>query len=375
MGFEIKNVNTSDSKEGFDIDALLKKEITLFGSSFSNKKKEAFYTELHVLLHAGLELKDALDLIAKEQRKEEDTKLFNGIINGLISGKNFSEALKEQEKFSDYEYYSIQIGERTGTLTKVIDELGNFFKRKNEQRRTVIGALSYPIIIMFTALVAVIFMMQFVVPMFAQIFKQNKVELPWITSKIISTSDFFRDYYWIFIVLILCFLIGQRLVKDKLWYKKISTLIILKTPFVGEFFRKVKIAQFTQAISLLIGAKVPLLNGIQLTQKMISFYPLQNALTKIESDILMGKSLSESMSVHRVFDSKMSSLIKVAEETNQNQIIFERLTEQYNKEIEYKSKMLSSVLEPVIILFLGVIVATILIAMYIPMFNLSTVIG
>ena len=375
MGFEIKNVNTSDSKEGFDIDALLKKEITLFGSSFSNKKKEAFYTELHVLLHAGLELKDALDLIAKEQRKEEDTKLFNGIINGLISGKNFSEALKEQEKFSDYEYYSIQIGERTGTLTKVIDELGNFFKRKNEQRRTVIGALSYPIIIMFTALVAVIFMMQFVVPMFAQIFKQNKVELPWITSKIIATSDFFRDYYWIFIVLILGVLIGQRLVKDKLWYKKISTLIILKIPFVGEFFRKVKIAQFTQAISLLIGAKVPLLNGIQLTQKMISFYPLQNALTKIESDILMGKSLSESMSVHRVFDSKMSSLIKVAEETNQNQIIFERLTEQYNKEIEYKSKMLSSVLEPVIILFLGVIVATILIAMYIPMFDLSSVIG
>ena len=375
MGFEIKNVNTSGSKEGFDIDALLKKEITLFGSSFSNKKKEAFYTELHVLLHAGLELKDALDLIAKEQRKEEDTKLFNGIINGLISGKNFSEALKEQEKFSDYEYYSIQIGERTGTLTKVIEELGNFFKRKNEQRRTVIGALSYPIIILFTALVAVIFMMQFVVPMFAQIFKQNKVELPWITSKIIATSDFFRDYYWIFIVLILCVLIGQRLVKDKLWYKNISTLIILKIPFVGEFFRKVKIAQFTQAISLLIGAKVPLLSGIQLTQKMISFYPLQNALTKIESDILMGKSLSESMSVHRVFDSKMSSLIKVAEETNQNQIIFERLTEQYNKEIEYKSKMLSSVLEPVIILFLGVIVATILIAMYIPMFNLSTVIG
>lgn len=375
MGFEIKNIRTSDSKDGTDINAILKKEITLFGSSFSNKKKEAFYTELYVLLHAGLELKDALDLIAKEQRKEEDSKLFNGIISGLIRGKNFSEALKGQEKFSDYEYYSIQIGERTGTLIKVIKELGNFFKRKNEQRRIVIGALSYPIIIMFTALVAVLFMMQFVVPMFAQIFKQNKVELPWITRKIIDTSDFFREYYWIFLVLILFVLIGQRLVKDKLFYKRISSFMILKTPFVGEFFRKVKIAQFTQAISLLIGAKVPLLNGIQLTQKMISFYPLQNALTKIESDILMGKSLSESMSMHKVFDSKMSALIKVAEETNQNQIIFERLTEQYNKEIEYKSKMLSSVLEPIIILFLGVIVATILIAMYIPMFNLSTVIG
>ena len=375
MGFEIKNVKNTKTKDGLDINELLKKDIVLFGSSFSNKKKEAFYTELYVLLQAGLELKDALDLIAKEQRKEKDKQLFENIITELISGKNFSEALKEQNSFSDYEFYSVQIGERTGTLHKVIEELSNFFKRKNEQRRTIIGALSYPLIILFTAILAVVFMMQFVVPMFADIFKQNKVELPWITSKIIGASNFFRDYYWVFIVMILVFFVGKIIVKDKLWYKKISSSFLLKIPFVGEFFRKVKIAQFTQAISLLIGAKVPLLSGIQLTQKMITFYPLQNALTKIESDILLGKSLSESMSTHPIFDSKMSSLIKVAEETNQNQVIFERLTEQYNKEIEYKSKMLSSVLEPIIILFLGAVVAIILVAMYIPMFNLSTVIG
>ena len=375
MGFEIKNVKNTKTKDGLDINELLKKDIVLFGSSFSNKKKEAFYTELYVLLQAGLELKDALDLIAKEQRKEKDKQLFENIITELISGKNFSEALKEQNSFSDYEFYSVQIGERTGTLHKVIEELSNFFKRKNEQRRTIIGALSYPLIILFTAILAVVFMMQFVVPMFADIFKQNKVELPWITSKIIGASNFFRDYYWVFIVMILVFFVGKIIVKDKLWYKKISSSFLLKIPFVGEFFRKVKIAQFTQAISLLIGAKVPLLSGIQLTQKMITFYPLQNALTKIESDILLGKSLSESMSSHPIFDSKMSSLIKVAEETNQNQVIFERLTEQYNKEIEYKSKMLSSVLEPIIILFLGAVVAIILVAMYIPMFNLSTVIG
>ena len=375
MGFEIKNVKNTKTKDGLDINELLKKDIVLFGSSFSNKKKEAFYTELYVLLQAGLELKDALDLIAKEQRKEKDKQLFENIITELISGKNFSEALKEQNSFSDYEFYSVQIGERTGTLHKVIEELSNFFKRKNEQRRTIIGALSYPLIILFTAILAVVFMMQFVVPMFADIFKQNKVELPWITSKIIGASNFFRDYYWVFIVMILVFFVGKIIVKDKLWYKKISSSFLLKIPFVGEFFRKVKIAQFTQAISLLIGAKVPLLSGIQLTQKMITFYPLQNALTKIESDILLGKSLSESMSSHPIFDSKMSSLIKVAEETNQNQVIFERLTEQYNKEIEYKSKMLSSVLEPIIILFLGAVVAIILVAMYIPMFNLSNVIG
>lgn len=374
MGFQIENIKESKEKT-FDFDKLLKKEINLFGKSFSNKKKESFYTELYVLLQAGLELKDALELISKEQKKETDEQLIKSIIEKLISGKNFSEALQEKKLFSTYEYVSIQIGERTGTLNKVIEELGNYFKKKNEQKRTVLNALSYPIIILTTAFLAVGFMLQFVVPMFADIFKQNNVELPWITTKIIMISNFFKNYYWVLFLVIVITVVLRKFFKNTLWYQRISSKIILRLPFIGEFVKKVKVAQFTQALSLLIEAKVPLLNGIQLTQKMINFYPLQQALNNIENDILVGKTLSESIKKHSIFDSKMISLTKVAEETNQNQVIFERLTTQYNKDVEYKSKMLSTALEPLIILILGIVVATILIAMYIPMFKLSTVIG
>lgn len=376
MGFQLNTVEPEkNNSEKFDIDSLLKKEISLFGTSFSNKKKEAFYTELSVLLQAGLELKDALELIEKQQKKEVDKKIIKTLVEELIKGKNFSRALELQKYFSKYEYFSIQIGEKTGTLTKVIQELGDFFKKKNDQQRMVMNALSYPIIILSTAFLAVLFMLQFVVPMFADIFKQNNVELPWITKQIISVSNFFQAYYWVLIILFLSVFVFLKISKDKLWYQKLTTQITLKIPFVGEFIRKIKMAQFTQAITLLVSAKVPLLNGIQLTQKMISFYPLQVALKKVEETILVGKSLSESLNEHTIFDAKMVSLIKVAEETNQNEVIFERLTEQYNKDIEYKSKMLSSTLEPLIILILGSVVAVILIAMYIPMFKLSTVIG
>ncbi|XKW98431.1 type II secretion system F family protein [Tenacibaculum maritimum] len=150
---------------------------------------------------------------------------------------------------------------------------------------------------------------------------------------------------------------------------------MLKIPFVGEFVRKVRIAQFTQAISLLVSAKIPLLNGIQLTKKMIEFYPLERALEKIENNILIGKTLHDSIYMEPIFDKKMATLIKVAEETNQTATIFKRLTYQYNQEIESKSKMISAIIEPLIILVLGSIVAIILIAMYLPMFKLSTVIG
>ena len=108
---------------------------------------------------------------------------------------------------------------------------------------------------------------------------------------------------------------------------------------------------------------------------MINYYPLQIALANLEQDILQGKTLYESIQKHPIFDKKMSSLIKVAEETNQTATIFKRLTNQYNQDIAHKSKMISATIEPIIVLVLGAIVAVILIAMYLPMFTLSTVIG
>ncbi len=376
MAFQLDNTNkTKKNESSFDVDSLLKKEIQIFGTSFSNKKKEAFYTELSVLLHAGLELKDALELIGEEQRKDIDKKIFQNIVDELISGKNLSEAIKTQKYFSEYEYYSLQIGEKTGTLKKVTGELGVFYQRKNEQRRLVMNALSYPIVVICTAILAVFFMLRFVVPMFADIFKQNKVELPWITQQIIALSNTFEKYYWILFLFIIGVFVFVRVFKNKDWYKKAYTSFLLKVPFVGNFVRKIKIAQFTQAITLLVSAKVPLLNGIQITEKMIDFYPLQKALRKVEQNILLGKSLHQSIKSESIFDPKMSSLIKVAEETNQVETIFNRLTYQYTKEIEHQSKMLSATVEPLIILVLGSIVAVILVAMYLPMFKLSTVIG
>ncbi|QTE21149.1 type II secretion system F family protein [Polaribacter cellanae] len=375
MAFKLNNIaSKKQNSSSFNIDKILKKEIS-FGNSFSNKKKEAFYTELSVLLNAGLTLKDALILVSEEQKKENDKILIEKIVAELIDGKNLSDAIKNKKEFSEYEYHSLRIGEQTGTLLKVSKELGFFYKRKNEQKRIILSALSYPIVVLFTAFLAILFMLQFVVPMFADIFKQNKVELPWITKKIMSASILFQDHWGVFFILILGLFLFRNLIKKKEWYQKYTSLLILKIPFVGEFVRKVKIAQFTQAITLLTGAKVPLLNGIQLTKKMIAYYPLETVLEKVESDILQGKSLHQSMGNYKIFDKKMISLIKVADETNQNETIFKRLTDQYNQEIEYKSKIISATIEPFIILILGAIVATILIAMYLPMFKLSTVIS
>ena len=134
-------------------------------------------------------------------------------------------------------------------------------------------------------------------------------------------------------------------------------------------------SQFTQAVTLLTASKVPVVNSIQLVKQMISFYPLQNALNTVEQDLLKGKSLSYCLKSHSLFDDKMVALVKVAEETNQNVFIFERLNTQYTLQVQQKSKVLSTLMEPMIIMVVGVLVGVILIAMYLPMFKLSNVLG
>lgn len=370
----IQNTTTLSQKQN-SIEALLQKEIVFFGSGFNNKKKQAFYQELAVLLKAGINFKESLTLIVESLKKEADKELIQKVLNDLVNGKPFSEALWASKSFTEYEYYSIKIGEETGTTAQVCQELGTFFERKNEQKRIIIAALTYPSIVMTTAVLVVVFMLSYVVPMFQDIFKQNNVELPALTKMIVKLSQITKTYGIYGLLFIFLFLIVSRVFKDNVQYKKTSHYALLKIPILGSFISKVYLAQFTQAVALLTTAKVPLLNSIQLVKKMIRFVPLQEALEKVELSILKGNSLSVSLKENPLFDNRIISLVKVAEETNQTEYVFKQLSEQYNQEVVQQSKTMTTVLEPFIILFVGVLVAVLLVAMYLPMFQLSSAIG
>lgn len=377
MAFNLNNIPAASSQKtaGSEIERLLKKEIVLFGSGFSNKKKQSFYLELAVLLKAGITIKEALTLIIESFKKKADKEMFEKILHQVINGKPFSEALYSSKYFSEYEYYSLKIGEETGTTARVCKELGVFYERKNEQKRIVIGALTYPSIVLSTAVMVVIFMLSYVVPMFQDIFKQNNMELPMLTRIIIKMSGFTKSYGSFFFLFIIAFVFASRFFKDNYQYKKNLHYLLLKIPVFGPFISKVYLAQFTQAVTLLTASKVPILNSIQMVKKMIQFVPLQDSLEKVENNILKGGSLSESLQGNKLFDNRIISLVKVAEETNQTEYVFNQLNEQYNQEVVQQSKIMATVLEPLIIIFVGVLVAVLLVAMYLPMFQLSSAIG
>lgn len=347
------------------------RDIQLFGSKFGDKKKERFYMDLRTLLLAGVDLKSALEIIIEEQEKATDTAIFNRIYDDVLKGKSLSEGLKNSGKFSDYEYFSIEIGEESNRLNEVLAELMKYYADQAALKKQITAVLSYPLFVFAITIALVYFMMTSVVPMFADVFKQFGSELPSLTLKVIYFSENFPFFLLVFLGIVAAIYLFIRSQKEQEWFRKSTSSFFLKIPKVGALISVIYLARFTQSLHLLLAAKTPLVKSLELTQKMVKFYPLQTALEQIKEDIRMGKTMHEGMSKFSIFPKRMLSLIKVGEQVNQLETMLEKLATQYNEELKYQTTIIGKIMEPLILLIIGTIVGVILVAMYMPMFNLS----
>jgi len=366
-----KKQNNASKKESGGVLAFLNKDISFGVSQLADKKKEGLYVELSTLLLSGIDLRTALELILVDQETSKDKDLFDGIRKNILSGHSLSDALKAADRFSDYEYYSIKIGEETGRLGEVLTDLASFYKSKIQQRRKIISAVTYPAIVLCTSMGAVLFMIKFVVPMFADVFLRFGGKLPWITAQIIAISGWF-DRYFIYLLLLAGGGVAFYLFYHKTpWFRKFSSQLIMKIPVAGDLVKKIYLARFANTMRLLVSTDTPLLRSIGLVRQMIEYYPIETSLLEVEQSILKGESLHRSLAAFPFYPPKMIQLIKVGEEINRMDHFFEKIASQYTDEVEYRTNTISSLLEPLIIIFLGLVVGVILIAMYLPMFQMS----
>lgn len=337
-----------------------------------DKKKEAFYSELHILLSSGIDIRTSLDIIVEEQKGDDDKKLFTQIKADVIGGASLSNAMNKTGKFSAYEYYSLLIGEESGRIRDVLTDLTIYFSKKIKQRRQLTSALTYPILVIITAIFAVGFMLNFIVPMFMDVFKRFNGQMPALTRTIVSISVFFKSYSLLMFLVIVIIVVIILSIRTKEYFRAWSSATMLKMPLFGEVVQKIYLTRYCQSMALLLSAKTPMIKALQLVKFMIGFYPFEKALEIMESDILHGKLLHQSMAQFPLFDTRIISLVRVGEEVNQLDAIFSKLNAQYNDELEHRIGMLSSLLEPVMIIVVGLLVAVILISMYLPLFQLSS---
>lgn len=351
--------------------SILNKDISLGSKELSDKKKEQLYLELSSLLAAGINLKSSFELITAAQEKEKDRQLFQSVQQTVLKGTPFSRALEQSGRFSLYEVYSLQIGEETGKLTEVLVDLARFYQNKVKQRRKIVSTLSYPCIVLCTSAGAVFFMLRFVVPMFGDVFTRFGGHLPWITETIIRISRVMGNYLLPFFLLVITLAGCLWYVRKTEAFRRITSTLLLRIPVAGSLIQKIYLARLCNCLRLLISAHIPLLRAIALSRQMAGYYPIESSLKEVEANILQGKSLHESLQPFSIYPAKMIQLIKIGEESNKLDYFFAIISEQYIEEVEYQTTTLSGMMEPLIVIFLGIIVGTILIAMYLPMFQMS----
>ncbi len=355
---------------------MLNKDIQLpTSSAIDDSFKESYYSELALLLSEGIDIKSAFTIIVDEVEKPKISEQLSHIQKQIINGEKFADAVKGNKNFSDYEYYSLAIGEESGKLIEILNELSIYFKRKVKLKRQLSSALIYPAIVLSVALGAIVFMMNFVVPMFSEVFKRFKGELPAITKGIIAFSLFFKAYFGIIAVLLIGGMIVLYTQRKKEWFRNYGSQAIIRIPVFGQLVRKIYLARFCQSLSLLLRSRVSIIKSLDMVSNMINFYPIEVSIEPVKAEILKGNSLHSALSVYPIYNKKMINMIKVAEDVNKLDEMLAKISVQLSDETEHQIELFNKLLEPVLIIILGFVVGTILIAMYLPLFQLGSQIG
>ncbi|PCH68433.1 MAG: general secretion pathway protein GspF [Bacteroidales bacterium] len=367
---KVKSVKAPKAKSGSSFD-FLNKEISFSGNSLKDKQKEEYYSNLGMLLSSGIDMRSALKIICDEKTRKKEKEIFNALFEDMIKGMNLSDSMRSSGHFSDYECYSVGIGEETGRLNEVLHEIAKYFSNRIKQKRQLVNTFTYPTIVIVTALLVVIFMMNFIVPMFMDIFKRFSGELPALTQMVMDISQAFNRNFLIYLLVIIAIVSILFSLRKREFFRKYGSKLVMKIPVVGTLVIKTYLVRYCHTMALLLSAKIPLLRAIRLMGKMISYHPFEQAMAQFEVDIMHGKTLYQSMAKFSLFDSKMKSLTKVGEEINQLDKIYTSLSKQYEEELQHQIGILNSLLEPILIIFVGLFVALILVAMYLPMFQMS----
>lgn len=371
-------IDVSKYKEASEqIDSTVRKEsiwnrdISLTKRKMNDKLKERFYNDFLTLLKAGIDVQNTLEILSTDKKNKNYLGIIKHIEKELIKGKTLSESMKSVGEFSKYEVNSIKIGEETGNLLLILEQLNQFFYGKIKLRKLLIKAISYPLFILLITIGVLIFMLNYVVPMFEDVFARFDKELPALTQNILTLSAFLQNYFLYIVLVSIAIVSWLYFQRKKLWFRKIFSQLSMKIPFFGGLIKQIYLARFYQFMYLLTNAKHNLVESVGLVREVIGFYPIEKALEKTEEDLRKGEFLHASLGKSGFFNTRLITLVKVAENSNQLDKMFEKLSIQEQENLEIKTETMGSIIEPMMIIIIGLLVAIILVAMYIPLFNLG----
>lgn len=347
---------------------------------FSRRFKKIGFTEivnftrqLATMITAGLALPEALTILRTQSTNKMFQDMLQDIERQIVGGGTLADALaKYPDQFSSTYTALIRAGESSGTLDQVLTRLADILETQREFRSKVQGAMIYPVIIILGMTVVVFIMMTVVVPKLTDLYKDFNIDLPASTKLLMSMSGFFVNFWWLMIIGgIGFFSLFTKWRKTPEGELVVDTLI-LKIPLFGELQKKIMLVEFTRTLGMLIASGIHILEGLQILRESLGNVLFRNAIGEIGKKVEKGFPLGDTFSQYPIFPPIVSQMMKVGEETGKLDDTLSKLSKYFESESEHLVKGLTTAIEPIIMVFLGVGVGFIVISVITPIYNLTS---
>jgi len=354
----------------------IKRQTFRGGRSVSDKDITFFTRQLATMLKAGVPLLQSFDIIARGHSNARFSRLMMDIKSKVETGSSLSQAFREHPKYFDALYCNlVQAGETAGMLDGVLDRLATYKEKILAIKSKIKSALFYPISVIVVAIVVTWVIMIFVIPAFKQVFASFGANLPWLTQVVIDISDFFVKWWWAMFIVIVGAVVGIRLsIKRSETVRFAVHRLSLKIPVIGGILEKATIARWTRTLQTMFAAGVPLVESLDAVGGASGNMVYIQATKKIQTEVSTGTSLTNAMASTNLFPTMVLQMVQIGEESGSLDNMLGKVADFYEREVDDAVAALSSLLEPVIIVFLGIVVGGLVVAMYLPIFKLGAVI-
>ena len=355
------------------------KEITislLFKKKVDQRSVAVFTRQLATMIDAGLPLVQSLEVLSSQQ----DNKVFKDIIRvireDVEGGSTFAGALKKHPTAFNELYTNLVVaGEEGGILDTILNRLATYIEKAEALKKKVKSALIYPATIVTVAVAVVMILMLFVIPVFETMFQSAGQSLPLPTVIVLTMSKMIKKYIVIFIpVLILLFYLFKRYYKTDNG-KAVVDRLLLKSPVFGPLFRKIAVARFSRTLGTLVSSGVPILDGLTIVSRTAGNRAIEIAIMNARASIREGETIAEPLGRSSLFPPMVIQMIAVGESTGALDTMLSKIAEFYEDEVDVAVSNLTSLLEPLLMIFLGVVIGGVVIAMYLPIFNMASAVG
>lgn len=346
-------------------------DIPLFQKKVKSKDLALFCKQMHTMLHAGMPLIKALGVMSEQLQHKRLKNITREMMEDVQKGRMFHESMRKHEKdFPMLLINMVESGEMTGKQDEVLEKMALYFEKEDRIEKKIRGAMVYPKFLGALTVAVVIIMLAKVLPMFVQIFADGGAELPWITKFVIACSDFVVQRWYILVGIVVALILGFKSFVKTTEGRRAWHSFLLKLPIVGPAIKKIITSRFTRTLSTLLGSGLPLLNSLELAGRVTGNVIVEERISGITEDIKKGSALSSLIRKVEIFPPMLISMVTIGEESGALEDMLERTSDFYDQELESAMTQLVGLVEPVMILTMGIIIGFIVVAMLMPMFNL-----